>query len=229
MIYRGMAARLPKFLRDYVLAFETRAEREVGRFAASLEAGARVLDAGAGECRHASFFARQRYVSADLGVGDAGWDYRKLDVVADLARLPFSAGSFEAGLNVVTLEHVREPRRVVEEMARVVKPGGRILLVVPQEWEIHQAPHDYYRYTRYGLRYLVESAGLEVERIEPVGGFFRLLARRMLNALQFFPGVFFFPAALLFAPAALVLPWLDRLDRERNFTLGYICWARKSY
>ena len=131
-------------------------------------------------------------------------------------------------MNIVTLEHVREPRRVVEEIARVLKPGGRLLLVVPQEWEVHQAPHDYFRYTRYGLRYLLESAGLEVERIEPVGGYFRLLSRRLLNGLQFFPGVLFFPAALLFAPPALVLPWLDALDRERNFTLGYICRARKS-
>ncbi len=228
MMYRGVATRLPGFLRRRVLVFETRIDEEVARFAASLGAGARVMDAGAGECRHAPFFARQRYVSVDLGVGDARWDYGKLDVVADLTRLPFAAESFDAGLSVVTLEHVRDPGLVLGEMARVLRPGGRVLLVAPQEWEIHQAPHDYYRYTRYGLDHLLAGAGFEAERIEPAGGFFQLLARRMFNALQFFPGVLFFISALFFVPAALLLPLFDRLDRERNFTLGYVCTARRA-
>jgi hypothetical protein len=78
----------------------------------------------------------------------------------------------------------------------------------------------------------VERAGLEVVEMRPVGGYFRLLSRRMLNGLQFFAGglrwAFFIPAALLLVPPALLLPLLDFLDRERNFTLGYICTARKA-
>jgi SAM-dependent methyltransferase len=227
MIYRRVAARLPGFLDRRVRAFEARVEDEAARFAATLAPGARVVDAGAGECRHRSLFARQRYLGVDLGVGDARWDYGKLDVVADLARLPFSSACFDASLCLVTLEHVAEPGRVLAEIARVLKSGGRMLLVAPQEWEIHQAPHDYYRFTRYGLRHLIEAAGLELERIEPAGGFFCLLARRLLNSLQFFPGVFFFAAAMVFVPAALLLPLLDGLDRRRDFTLGYLCTVRK--
>jgi SAM-dependent methyltransferase len=227
MIYRGVADRLPGFLRRYVLHFEAAIETEVGRFAAALAPGAWVLDAGAGECRHAALFAAQRYVGVDSGVGDARWDYGRLDVAADLLHLPFRTGSFDAAISIVTLEHVPDPRAAAAEMARVLAPGGRALLIVPQDWEVHQSPHDYYRYTRHGLRYLVEGAGLCVERIEAVGGFFRLLARRLLNALQFFPAAAFLPAALFLVPAALISPWFDRLDRERNFTLGYLCWARK--
>ena len=69
-------------------------------------------------------------------------------------------------------------------------------------------------------------------RIKPVGGYFRLLSRRLLNGLQFFTGgwrwLLFLPAAILLGPPALLLPLLDGLDRERNFTLGYICTAKKS-
>jgi hypothetical protein len=61
----------------------------------------------------------------------------------------------------------------------------------------------------------------------PVGGYFRLLARRLLNGLQFFHGIWIVAAALLLVPPALVLPALDRLDRDRNFTLGYICTAKR--
>jgi hypothetical protein len=109
----------------------------------------------------------------------------------------------------------------------VLKPGGRLLLIVPHEWEEHQQPHDYFRYTRYGIRHLLERAGMTSVETDPVGGFFRLLSRRLLNALQFFPGPFFLLAAFVFCPPAMILPLLDGLDRKRNFTLGYICRARK--
>lgn len=218
---------LPGWLRRRLLHFEAEIERATRQFAASLPAGARVLDAGAGELQYAHLFGRQRYVSVDLGVGDPQWDYGKLDCIADLAALPLRDGVFDACVNIVTLEHVREPVRVVRELARVLTDQGRLLLVAPLEWEVHQAPHDYYRYTEHGLRYLCEEAGLEVTAIKAVGGYFRLMARRMLNGLQFFPGPFFVLAALLVAPVALVLPAFDGLDRRRDFTLGYICEARR--
>jgi hypothetical protein len=122
---------------------------------------------------------------------------------------------------------VSEPGRVLREIARVLAPGGSLLLIVPQEWEVHQAPHDYYRYTRYGVRYLLGQAGFTDVHVYPCGGYFRLLSRRLLSGLQFFRGAWILPAALLLAPPALLLPLLDSLDRDRNFTLGYICTARK--
>src|SRR5207249_3328371 len=79
------------------------------------------------------------------------------------------------------------------------------------EWEIHQAPHDYFRYTRFGLAWLLETAGFEVREMRPAGGYFRLLARRLLNGLQFFSGGFrwllFIPAAILLVPPAMLLPF----------------------
>ena len=110
-------------------------------------------------------------------------------------------------------------------------PSGTLLLIAPHEWEVHQAPHDYFRYTRHGLEYLLAKAGFAEIEIEPVGGYFRLLSRRLMNGLQFFSGgvkwLCFLPAAVFLVPPALVLPFLDFLDRDRNFTLGYICIARK--
>lgn len=186
-----------------------------------------MLDAGAGEMRHASHFARQRYIGVDLAVGDPAWDYRKLDAIADLTALPFAAACFQAAINIVTLEHVKEPVEALRELERTLGAGGRLLIVVPHEWEVHQSPHDYFRYTRHGMAHLLDEAGFEERSIEPVGGYFRLLARRLLNGLQFFPGLLFPFAALFLVPPALVLPFFDRMDRERNFTLGYICVARK--
>jgi SAM-dependent methyltransferase len=142
--------------------------------------------------------------------------------------MPFRDATFDACLNVVTLEHVKDPARVICEISRTLAPGGRFLLIVPFEWEEHQQPHDYFRFTRYSLAYMLESAGFAEVSITPVGGFFRMLSRRMLYALQFFPGVSIFIGVILFVPAALVLPLFEPLDRRQNFTLGYICSARKS-
>ncbi len=224
--------RLPRWLSRYVLHFEAAIEDAVAGFAANLPAGARVLDAGAGEARHAAYFTRQRYCGVDLAVGDRTWNYSHLDAVADLASLPFAGGCFGAAINIVTLEHVRQPETVLREIARTLAPGAPLLAIVPHEWEVHQSPHDYFRFTRHGMRDLLERAGMVEIEIQPVGGYFRLLARRLLNGLQFFSGglrwLGFIPAALLLVPPALLIPCLDFLDKDRNFTLGYICTAKKS-
>jgi SAM-dependent methyltransferase len=227
-MYRAAQSWLPAGLRRHLLFFEHRIEVEVRAFARSLPARAVVLDAGAGETRHAAEFAAQRYVGVDLAVGDQTWDYSQLSALADLTALPFPAATFDAALNIVTLEHLPEPQAALREIARVLKSGAPLLVIAPHEWEVHQAPHDYFRYTRHGLEYLLTRAGFVIERMEPVGGLFRLLSRRLLNALQFFPGPLFFVAALLLAPLALFLPWCDSLDRRRDFTLGYTCLARRS-
>ena len=218
---------LPRPLLEHILHFECAIEHAVSRFAASLPDGATVLDAGAGEGQYKHHFERQRYIGADLGIGDSDWNYRDLDVISDLEALPLREGSCDAVVNIVTLEHVREPARVVCELARCLRPGGSLLLVVPHEWEEHQQPHDYFRYTRYGVTYLLKKAGLRDIRVEPVGGYFRLLARRLLNGIQFFPLLLKPFAMIAFCPAALVLPLLDGLDQKRNFTLGFICTARR--
>jgi SAM-dependent methyltransferase len=227
LIYRSVQSHLPAWLRRHVFHFDEAIKLQVQEFAASLPAGALLLDAGAGESQYANYFPRQNYIAVDLGVGDAQWNYARLDAIADLSALPFSDEAFDAALNIVTLEHVREPARVLQEIARVLKPGGPLLLIAPHEWEVHQAPHDYFRYTRYGIAYLLEQAGLKPVGIQAAGGYFRLMSRRLLNGLQFFPGVWFYVAALFLAPPALILPWFDALDEQRNFTLGYICIAKK--
>lgn len=226
--YSGVQALLPGPLRRYILHFETAIETAVERFSAELSTGALVLDAGAGEGQYQSRFStRHRYVGVDLGIGDTAWDYAGLDALADLMALPFRDCTFDGCLNIVTLEHVRDPARVIEELHRVLKPGGELLLIVPHEWEEHQTPHDYFRYTRYGTRHLLDCAGFREMTIEPVGGFFRLLSRRLFNALQFFPGPLMLVAAVFFAPMALVMPLLDPLDKAKNFTPGFICRARR--
>jgi SAM-dependent methyltransferase len=230
--HRRLVNALP-VLRRLILRTESAIDDLVRQFARSLPAGARLLDAGAGEGQHRRHFSHCRYIGVDLAVGEAAWDYSGLDACADLARLPFPDRSFAAALNAVVLEHVPEPAQVLAELARVLEPGGRLLLVAPQEWCVHQAPYDFYRYTRYGLEHLLARAGFADLRIEPLGGFFTLLGRRFLDAILYFQGgwrwLLFLPAAILFGPWGLLLPYLDFLDIRKDATLCYACLAQKRF
>lgn len=227
-MYQWARDHMPASWRRYVQHFEAVLEDAVSEFAASLPKGATLLDAGAGEGNYKHYFGAQRYCGLDLGVGDRQWNYSKLDVLGDLCALPFRDEAFDACLNVVTLEHVKEPALVIREIGRALRPGGRFLLIVPFEWEEHQQPHDYFRFTRFSLKYMLDQAGFCDVAIRPVGGFFRMLSRRMFSALQFFPGPTILIGAILFVPPALLLPLLEPLDQRRTFTLGYICSARKA-
>src|SRR5665811_2592009 len=96
MSYTEIAYRLPRPLRRHILYFESQIEDAVAAFARALPAGARVLDAGSGEGQYRHRFARQRYCGVDLALGDAAWDYSRIDALADLTALPFRAGTFDA-------------------------------------------------------------------------------------------------------------------------------------
>jgi ubiquinone/menaquinone biosynthesis C-methylase UbiE len=206
----------------------------VERAAASIPDNSRVLDAGAGEGKYRSLFAKHDYVTADLAVGDPDWDYSGLDVVTDLGRLPFSEDTFDAVLSTQTLEHLAEPAIFLTEAARVLKAGGRLFLTAPQSFRLHQAPHDYYRYTTFGLRHLVTTAGLSVESIDPQGGYFwfladairplhrrlfgkeRSLAWRIPTAPLALVSKLFFTRLI-----PLLFFHLDHLDTKRTMTTGH--------
>ena len=228
MMYARLRALAPGWLRQQIFYFESRTEREVAAFAASLADDDSLLDAGAGEGQYRRFFDRQYYVGLDLGIGDRAWNYRGLDCLGDLLHLPFRDQSFSACLSVVTLEHVSDPRLAVAEMSRVATHNAKLLLVAPLEWEVHQSPHDYYRFTRHALVHLMDQHGWRIERLEAAGGFFRLLSRRLMNGLQFFPFWLMPFLALLVVPAAVCVGWLDALDERKDYTLGYFLIARRA-
>jgi SAM-dependent methyltransferase len=141
----------------------------MSRIAESLPAGSYVLDAGAGQCQYRAMFAQQRYVAVDLCVGDATWDFSSIHVRGALDRLPMQGSTFDHVILMNVLEHVPNPADVLKELSRVLRPGGELYVAVPFSGREHQIPYDFYRYTRYGLAFLLEQAGFNADYIEPVG------------------------------------------------------------
>lgn len=212
--------------------------------AARLPAGSRLLDAGAGECTYKRFFAHCRYVAMDFGMGETGWNYSNLDAFARLDALPVREGSMDAVLCTQVLEHLDRPWRALPQMYLALKPGGALYLTAPMASPEHQAPHDFFRYTSYGLRSLCRDAGFQDPRIEALGGFPARLAYEIPRLLSLFPGsglksgrvrpggVLMLPArtAAIVAVRGLqrLLLWADRFDRERIDPFGWSVVATKA-
>jgi SAM-dependent methyltransferase len=207
--------------------FEAEIQKFVRTVADDAPSGTRILDAGAGECRFKPLFAHTGYVGIDFAQGDPSWDYSKLDVVGRLEELPFPARTFDHVLSIVVLEHTPEPGRVIEEFQRVLKPGGMVHIIVPHMWEEHQRPYDFFRFTSSGIRYLLEVTGIRIRKIQPVGGFFWQLGRRLMGVLAFAQTGWRWLLFPILAPVfGLILPlccyYLDALDQDRSDTLGFI-------
>jgi SAM-dependent methyltransferase len=208
-------------------------DSEIKRASDRLQDGQTLLDAGAGEARYKAYFKRGRYIALDAGYGDSSWDYTKLDICGDLEKLPLLDSSVDCILCMVVLEHTRNPREVILEFARVLKSGGTLIMVVPFLWEEHQIPRDYFRFTRYGARCLLESSSLlNIEWVNPIGGFFWLCARRSIGFLSFFQGgwrwiVFAVLAPFLGFLLPIMLYFMDRLDDTKNYSLGFHVHATK--
>jgi SAM-dependent methyltransferase len=198
----------------------------------------RVLDAGCGRGEVLASFKREGvpvdYLGVDLGVGDPSWEFR-VTALADLHRLPFSDGAFDKVICTDVLEHVDHPEVVFGELARVLRPGGKLFLAVPFVWHTHQEPFDRYRFSSFVLQMLARDNSLDVERLEPAGGYFsvlrymlsfptfiddwpepaRSLARFQQKMFGKFDGTIGGPLAYL----------LDHLDRSKKLTLGYFLHA----
>ena len=124
-----------------------------------------LLDAGCGT-RDIAAFLRQggvtRITPYDIAPDGAGI------VRGPLEAMPFAGGSFDAVLCNAVLEHVVDAERAIRELARVVAPGGHIVVAVPFLQPYHPCPGDYRRYTADGLGQLGRRGGLEVVAILPV-------------------------------------------------------------
>jgi SAM-dependent methyltransferase len=218
---------VPAGLYERLDPFEAEIQSFVHSVAQAAAQGQCVLDAGAGEGRFKALFAHTQYVGIDFAQGDPMWNYSGLDVIGRLESLPFVDGCFDHVVSIVVLEHTSEPAQVIQELQRVLKAGGLIHVVVPHMWEEHQRPYDYFRFTSSGIRYLLESAGICIRRIEPIGGFFWQLGRRLMGVLTFVQTGWRWLLFPILAPVfGLLLPiccyYLDVLDKDRAYTLGFI-------
>jgi len=192
----------------------------------------RLLDLGCGEV---PLFGAYRPFVTDVVCAD--WPAsihgnRHVDVLCDLtSRLPFATGSFDTILLSDVLEHIAEPLELCREIARLLAPGGNLIMNVPFFYWLHEQPYDYYRYTEFALRRFMAQTQLSVTTLVPVGGAPEIIVDILAKELVRIPKIGWRLSAALQVLAGWILrPPPGRLWTRRSaalFPLGYFLVAEK--
>jgi ubiquinone/menaquinone biosynthesis C-methylase UbiE len=169
---------------------ESTRERWIREALAALPNAWRVLDAGAGEQRHKAYCGHLNYVSQDFakydGTGDqrglhsGSWNQTGLDLVSDITAIPASDGSFDAVLCTEVLEHLPHPIKALQELGRVLRPGGHLILTAPFLSMTHLAPYHYCTgFSSYFYRTALPELGFDVIEVTHNGNFFEFVAQEL--------------------------------------------------
>lgn len=190
-----------------------------------------VLDIG---CRDKPFYSIfkervNRYIGIDIDFNTKWRD--KIDCLADGRNLPFRKNSLDNVISSYALGDNEEPQELMAEISRVLKKDGYLFLMESQWWPLHDEPFDYWRFTKYSLRYLAERHSLKVIKIEPIGGIYLSLGIHLNYYLFYHWGLknsfllgLMLPLYLLIQIVACIFDSVHRLDED---TSGYLMVAQK--
>ncbi|WP_339610785.1 class I SAM-dependent methyltransferase [uncultured Planktosalinus sp.] len=101
------------------------------------------------------------------------------DFTWDGKKMPFENESYDCAFGTEVLEHCPEPEVVLNEVYRVLKPGGIFFFTVPFLWNLHETPHDEYRYTPFALERHLKNAGFKDIDLKATGGWHASMAQML--------------------------------------------------
>ena len=213
-------------------------DRWVATQAAAIPSGSRVLDVGAGRGRYRSLFTHCEYLTHDFGKEpNTIGEYTALDYESDITSIPVHDNSFDVVLCTEVLEHVPRPILALQEIARILRLGGKLILTAPLGAALHQEPYHFYGgFTPYWYYTFLPEAAMDVISIEANRGFFSWFGQEsarfsgLLNPLRTLHAGWSWP--LLTVLWLGTLPYcrilfpllggtLDKLGLEHIATVGY--------
>lgn len=191
-----------------------------------------IADIGCGSKPYSHLFDTECYVGLDLP-RQAGAANIAANILFDGKILPLADDSFDNAVTFQVFEHVFTPQLFLAELHRVIKPDGHLLMTVPFVWDEHEQPHDFARYSSFGLKAELEKAGFEVVQMDKSAAnvsvlfqlandyLYKVLFTRSPVANLLLAMLLTFPVSLL----GIVLGWL--LPDNKDLYLDNIVLARK--
>ncbi|MCU7919843.1 MAG: class I SAM-dependent methyltransferase [Candidatus Thiodiazotropha sp. (ex Epidulcina cf. delphinae)] len=199
---------------------------------------ATIVDIGCGASVHPGLASPSNQVIR-LDYPSTGIRYpARPDVFGNAQQLPFAERCADAALLLEVAEHLPKPQQALVEIARIVKPGGSLYFSAPFVYPLHDRPHDYHRFTRFGILQLLTANGFEIQELvehgNPLTAALQLLNLALLEAVRDMAEHSFFASALLALmsyPITLLINLLamplSALPWQGGTCLGYFIHARR--
>jgi SAM-dependent methyltransferase len=157
-------------------------------------------------------------------------DTTRIDQIGSAYSISAIDGEYDAAICTAVLEHLEDPSAAIKECARILKKEGVAIYTTPFIWHIHEAPRDFYRFSKFGLKYLFEKNGFEVLEMNALSGFIFTFGQLFVYYLyRFHRG----PLKVLpIIPLAglciqIITFLLDKVDKAEDWTWMYLVVARK--
>lgn len=189
-----------------------------------------ILDVGCGGMnRYENYFSKKdKYLTLDIDPNN------KPDIIASAENIPMGNNTVDSVVCTQVLEHLKNPTQAIAEFYRILKNGGYALITVPQWGELHEEPNDYYRFTNFGIKHILESAGFTLVEIDQRGGFFSVVSQTNIRYLidrfdlyHSWLSFFFSPFISLYGRFMLFLDKLDNSKSGRKHALGWCVVVKK--
>ena len=226
-----------KYYKDYLITNPAYIVIRIGgkfieKYSARYMTG-KLVDIGCGEKKKKLLIGK--YVESYTGVDHEGSLHDKInvDIFGTAYDIPVENEHFDCALCTAVLEHLEEPELALKECNRILKPGGYAIYTIPFFWHLHEEPRDFFRYTKYGIKYLFKKAGFELIELKPVSGFWITFGTELNYFLSEIPVPFRFILRPIIAFNNILWQIIDKLDRHfhpstEKWTWMYLVVVRKS-
>lgn len=167
----------------------------------------------------------EEYESLDI-IDNSSIDYQQ-----DIRDMKLDSETYDTVFCRNVLEHIKNPREALKEIARILKKDGKVIITVPHLAYLHNEPGDYYRFTKYGIKHLIEETDMEIIEIKEAGGLFSFLG--YIFSTGFLGLTYHIPiisdiAYYLNYPLQILALKLDKITKNKRFLpLNYILVAEK--
>jgi SAM-dependent methyltransferase len=203
----------------------------IKHFASISNENDRVLDVGCGLKPYRSLFKNLEYIGIDIEGGGHDDRAKHVDKYYDGISIPYENASCGVVICTQVLEHASDPEALINEIARVLKPGGVVLFSMPFIYPEHEEPYDFRRYTKFEHMRILEKSGFKDIRIKKTTGFFGTFGQ--LLVIFIYESIYFKASILktllsifVFAPMQMVSLLFDKIFNQAGPTMDYVITAK---
>ncbi|OQY71297.1 MAG: hypothetical protein B6D44_13225 [Ignavibacteriales bacterium UTCHB2] len=142
----------------------------------------KLLDIGCGNKPYSTIVSP--FIESYTGCDIVQSSDKVVDILCQATDIPLESNSFDTVISTQTIEHVADHQRLVNEAYRLLRPGGYFVISGPMYWPLHEEPFDFFRFTKYGFRYILEAAGFKIVEENANGGKWAVFGQVLLHTLN---------------------------------------------